>query len=139
MASAKTTLQQIALINKQAGTNLQPAPPTATTPPPGPNPSQQPLPDAPKPAATLSAEDIEKLAQQSVKYQEAENQVGADQIELQGKDQQIAARDKTIDSQNAEITALKGGSHLKRFLKAAKYVAIGVAVGVAVDEVAKAK
>ena len=75
----------------------------------------------------------------TIDFKEAQNQVATDQLVIAAKDQQIEARDTTIKDQGQEITALKGGSHWKRFWTATKHVAIGVAIGIAVDEAAKKK
>jgi hypothetical protein len=83
--------------------------------------------------------DVQVIAKQTVDFQEAENQVAADQLVIKSQDLQLTARDTTIADQNKEITILKGGSHWKRFWAATKHVAIGVAIGVAVDEAVRKK
>jgi hypothetical protein len=129
LQKAKTTAQQIALINQQAGTHLQvqaqPPTPQAT------DPSQ--------PSVVITPVDVQTIAKQTVDFKEAQNQVAADKIVIASKDVQIEARDTTIAAQTKEITTLKGGSHLKRFLTATKHIVIGAVIGVAIDEVVRKK
>ena len=130
LQKAKTTAQQVALINEQTGTHLQ----EEATTPQATNPSQ-----LTPPVVTVSPEDVQTIAKQTVDFKEAENQVATDQLILAAKDQQIRVQSTTIQDQTQEITALKGGSRWKRFLTASKHVAIGVAIGVVIDEVARKK
>jgi hypothetical protein len=74
--------------------------------------------------------DIFKLAQQSVKYEECQNQVSVDLIQREADKTRIDAANARIEAQDKEITAEKGGSHFKRFLKAAKWWGIGAGSGV---------
>ena len=134
LQKAKTTAQQVALINQQAGTHLQVQPVAPSTDHQADNPSQ-----STQPVVTVSPEDVQSIAKQTIDFKEAQNQVAIDQLVIAAKDQQIEARDTTIKDQGQEITALKGGSHWKRFWTATKHVAIGVAIGIAVDEAVKKK
>lgn len=124
LAAAKTEAQQVALINKASGTNIQKA--------------QAIIPSSPSvvspvvPYYSLSESDATKLSKQAVDFQEAENQIAADKIEIAGDAQRLSAADDTIESQNTEITALKGGSRFHRFLKGTEHVAVGVGVGIVV-------
>jgi len=134
LQKAKTTAQQVALINQRVGTHLQVQPGAPNTDHQADNPSQ-----LTQPVVTVSPEDVQSIAKQTIDFTEAQNQVAADKVVIAAKDQQIEARDTTIKDQGQEITALKGGSHWKRFWTATKHVAIGVAIGVAVDEAVKKK
>ncbi len=140
LQKAKTTAQQVALINQQAGTHLQVQPVAPSADHQADNPSQStPLFGLMQPVMTFSPEDVQSIAKQTIDFKEAQNQGATDQLVIAAKDQQIEARDTTIKDQGQEITALKGGSHWKRFWTATKHVAIGVAIGIAVDEAVKKK
>lgn len=134
LQKARTTAQQVALINQQAGTHLQVQPVTPSADHQADNPSQ-----LTQPVVTASPEDVQAIAKQTIDFKEAQNQVATDPLVIAAKDQQIEARDTTIKDQGQEITALKGGSHWKRFWTATKHVAIGVAIGIAIDEAVKKK
>ena len=123
LADAKTQAQQIALINKDAGVHLSVQP---TPQPSGSKPST----DAPvPPVVVLPTSDVPELAEQTVDFKEAENQVVADKLVIADDQEQISARDKTIAAQASDIKTLKGGSKFVRFMKAARNVAIGGAIG----------
>ena len=134
LQKAKTTTQQVALINQQAGTHLQAQPVTPSADPQAINPSQ-----STQPVVTVSPEDVQSIAKQTIDFKEALNQVATDLLVDAAKDQQIEARDTTIKDQGQEITVLKGGSHWKRFWTATKYVVIGATIGIAIDEAVKKK
>jgi hypothetical protein len=134
LQKAKTTAQQVALINQQAGTHLQVQPVAPSADHQATNPSQ-----STQPVVIISPEDVKEIAKQTVDFKEAQNQVGVDQLIIAAKDQQIGARDTTIKAQGQEITTLKGGSHWKRFWTATKHVAVGVVIGIAIDEAVKKK
>ena len=123
LAKAKTLAQQIALLNQQLNTHvaIQASPP--------PESGQPPQAVNPSPVVVIPAAELPELTKQAVDFKEAQNQIAVDKLSLAAKDQQIASRDEFIRTQNIEITQLKGGSHLKRFLKATEYVVIGVAAG----------
>ena len=118
--SATTAPQQAALINSYLGTHVDIQPQAE-------NPSQY--------IAEVPVEELPLVTRDVVQYQEMANQVDTDKVVIAAKDTQIAARDTTIKDQTAAITKLKGGSHLRQFIRAAKYVGIGIAVGVVVDRV----
>lgn len=148
LATAKTLNQQITLLNKEAGTHI----PTPTQEqvdaysrslqsslgivnganPPG----SKPLPVT-EATVPIPAVDFQKIVADEVQLSEDSNQLAADALTIQVQQKQINDRDTTISDQTTEITTLKGGSHLKRFLKATEHVAIGVAVGVVVDRLVK--
>jgi len=132
LAAAKTVAQQVALINKEDGTHLAVQTPvsldtTETQPPKPENPST--------PMVVIPSSELPDIAKQAIDFKEAENQIAANQIILTEDKAQIEARDNTIKDQSAEITTLKGGSKLKRFLTATKHVLIGVGIGIAVDRI----
>lgn len=129
LEAAKTVQAQVQLINKGANISLQENNVTAPAKPQAINPSS---PSIDAPSFSIKPEDIQKLAALTIEKQQADNQVTTDQLVIAGKDSQIEARDARIAAQDTEIKTLKGGSHFKRFLKAAKYVAIGGAIGAGV-------
>lgn len=120
LKQAKTSAQQVALINSAAGTHLVI---DTTSPTPGIIPSQ--------PVVTLPTSDLPTLAKDTVDFQQLQNQIDADSDILKAKDAQLTADAKTISDQGQEITILKGGSHWQQFVKAAKHVGIGVVIGTA--------
>lgn len=122
LSAAKTAEQQAQLINEAAGTHVEVPPPQSI------NPSHPQL-------ATIPLTDLPLLAKDATDCEELQNQVAADKLQQAASAEQITARDKTLSADQQEIQALKGGSHWHRFLKAAKEVGIGVAIGFAADEV----
>lgn len=118
LVAAKTSQQQATLINAQAGTHIEVQPQAVN---PSGIPEQQ--------IATVPVADLATLATQTVNLREAQNQVAADQIQIDSDRQQIDARDATIADQKKEIVAAKGGGRVKRFFKATEHVAIGAAIG----------
>lgn len=119
LAEARTTEEQIALINRAAGDNVVQAPDHQ---------AQNPSVEAPPVAATLSPEQVKTLAVDATTCKQAINQVSADKQVIEAKDNQIAARDSTIKAQDAEVKKARG-NRMERVMKALKYVGIGVAVG----------
>ena len=124
LAAARTAQAQLTLINQQLGTHYQINQPQAENPSIGTPPSS--------PVVEVPTTDLQVIASQVVDFKEAQNQVAADTLTIGAQKEQISSRDLVIKDQTVEITALKGGSHWKRFLAATKHVAIGVGVGVAV-------
>jgi hypothetical protein len=122
LAKAKSTAQQIALINQDAGTHLSIQPAVD-------NSSQATNPSQGAPVVTIAPEDVPVIAKQTVDFKEALNQVAADKLVIASETQELDACNSTQQAQDKEITTLKGGSHFKKFLKAAEYVAIGAGVG----------
>lgn len=113
---AKSPEAQVAVVNQSAGTQIkvdQAKDPSDTT-------------------VTLEAPkvDILKLAQQATKYEECQNQVAVDQVQQAADKSRMDAANERITAQDKEITAQNGGSHFKRFLKAAKWWGIGAGSGI---------
>lgn len=121
LASANTQAQQVALINRLADTHLE-------VQAPQPTPGQKPLVQE-APQVVLPSSELPQVAAAATQCAEDKNQVAADTVQIAAQKDQITARDKTIASQGAAITQLKGGSKLKRFIKDAEYVGIGIGVG----------
>lgn len=124
--AAKTPQQQVDLVNKEEGTHLsiQAQNPSSTT-------------VGSDILVKASQLDAGKITDTIVDFQKCQNQMAADAIDLTAKDQQLAARDATIKSQNEEITALKGGSKWHRILRATEFVVIAGGTGYAVGRLSK--
>jgi hypothetical protein len=128
LAAAKTTAQQVALLNQEAGTKVEVEQEPSSQ-------AENPSPRAPQ--IVISPEDLATLAKQGVDFKQEENQVAADQLIIAAKDEQIVVRDNTIKAQGVQIIELKGGSKWHRFFTATKHVAegavLGTAIGIAID------
>lgn len=123
-AAAKTVDQEAKLVNSGAGTtiDIQHQAPNS-------------LPS--EPLVVVSNADLGRLADVVTARAELQNQVAADAIQIASDKQQIEARDGTIDAQGKEITALKGGGRVKRFLHGLKVVGISAGTGVVIGIIAE--
>lgn len=126
LTAAKTLAQQVALLNKNASTNLSVQP--------TPTPSGQKTPPTDSEEVLTPVADIPVLVKQSVDFKEAQNQIATDQVTQANCVKELDAANQTVSADDKEITALKGGSRLQRFFKAVKNDAIvgGIGIGVGV-------
>jgi multidrug efflux pump subunit AcrA (membrane-fusion protein) len=127
LAAAKTIQQQVALVNKAAGINAQVQPNSQAQ-----NPSSPATTIPFVPSIAITQPDFTKLANEAVDCEETKNQVAADQVQIAGDKNKLDAADSVVAADDKEITVLKGGSHLKRFLTATKHVLVGAGIGAAI-------